>query len=101
MQVETETTYPNAYRIRVGLKSNDGKHIGESVQAQLNVGIEKTTLYFESELLMEREIEGVLTIDHVDLDYRDYLLLDRRQNVGQTRDYRLKQLQKKIKRLRQ
>lgn len=94
VEVETETTVPGRYKISVGLRSDGDRYFGEGVETQLKGGVETTKLLFDANKWFDEKIDGVFKINYVQLYYGDYPFLEMRENVGQTREYKLSQFER-------
>lgn len=91
VEIETETSFPARYKIFVALESNTGKHFAEEARVELKGGVETTRVLFETKPWLDEKIDGVFKISFVDLDYKDGHPLERREDFGQTREYKLAQ----------
>jgi hypothetical protein len=87
IDIETETTVPGRYKIFLGLVSEGKEHVGGWAEAELNGGIETTTVRFDTSDWHQRGIEGEMTITSAQLDYGDDPNLENRENFGRTKKY--------------
>lgn len=92
VEIETETNMPGRYTIHVGLKSDNDKYFGETVETELKGGIETTKILFDTKPLFDKKIDGVFQINYVQLYYANNPILEMRENLGQTQAYKLEQL---------
>lgn len=91
VEIETETSFPGQYQIFVRLKSSGDKYFLQTVDVELKGGIERTKLLFDTKPLFEEKIDGVFKIEMADLTYGHYPFLERREDLGETRSYKLAQ----------
>jgi hypothetical protein len=94
VEIETETSFPASYKIFVDLEANTGKHFAEEARVELKGGVETTKVLFDTKPFFDEKIEGVFKISFVDLDYKDNPMLERREDLGQTREYKLSQFER-------
>jgi hypothetical protein len=94
IEVETETSLPAMYRIFVDLETSTGKHFANEARVELKGGFETTKILFDTKPWYEEKIDGALKISLVDLDYKDVTMIERREDLGQTREYKLSQFQR-------
>lgn len=91
VEIETETSVAGKYQIFLSLKSKDGKNFIEAADVELKGGLEMTKLLFDTKPWFEEKVDGAFKIEMVDLTYQHYPFLERREDLGQTREYKLAQ----------